>query len=201
MRYTASAAVFLAGSAIGVLGTTAFRGQPLNGAPRQDFAASITQLREEIRSIAVTLSGLQRTPADVPQPIQAVRLEESVSQSALDTCSRLEAQMQVLMDRIGTTDLARMESDPPTAKSQDVAATARVRAAIADSRDDVVAYHFCWSPLHVYRAYGRPNSVIRSGQDIHWVYYPDDSDDGFEIKFEDGLVTRLGPYRSPNPRR
>jgi hypothetical protein len=175
-----------------------------NDVTDRSVVGSIEALACDVRALAAAQAQLAQVQRDSPDAASPVRSEAGAERSsALDSADGLAA----LTERIETVLNRALESaagdaaSPPTQPiPQNKSAVLALRQDVAASDEVVTGRHFCWSRHQVYRAYGMPNSVTRSGQSITWEYYPDQSRDGIVFDFEDGLVTRVYPWQSPNPR-
>jgi len=186
--------------AIGLLvGGVATRYIFVNDRVDRSVAAELDAVAHELRALALAHQTTTTVPVPRQDDVVAVRAKESSdSMSSSSTpeelrglIQRLEAIFGQVADR--SEDLTLTREPIP----QNRTAVAALRQDVSASQDNVTGRHFCWSRVQVYRAYGMPDGVIRSGQSITWEYFPDSTREGVVFDFEDGLVTRVYPWQSP----
>jgi hypothetical protein len=112
--------------------------------------------------------------------------------------SRLSGKCDTLLEKVAQKNQVADSGAPAIQKNTGAILAIRNEFAADDNR--MRRTEFCTTGQELYRKYGMPDSTMRSGQSMLWIYYPDDSDDGIAFQLNDGIVDHIENFRSPNPR-
>jgi len=159
----------------------------------------IDSLKADLESMRSRLDVVAAVPSPTRSEVGGGSDAGSI-QDLMKSIAELRTRLDTVVELVSEVVVPELLTPPQDPIPQNKAAVTLIRDESRLELKRVAERHFCWTRLQVYRAYGIPDGVMRSGQTLVWQYYPDSSRDGVAFSFEDGLVTSVYPWTSPNPR-
>jgi len=194
--------VVIVGFAIGwVLRSASTESLPSGAATSADLQRLTKSFDERLAAIAQRLDSIvvpASAPAAPAAPLGTAEAKRSAEGASAATPEEILRRLDALAARFEAFQAST--SIPQEIKEKDVDT---VEATLQEYRADPKKgrrLQFGASRADLLRKYGMPDTTMRGGQEIWWIYYPRQGGDGISFSIEDGVVQNTTTYQNPNRR-